>query len=119
MSDKPKPNLWLKHRREGRRLSQDELASRLQVEGFDLTRATISHWEVGRYQPPLNDARFRQALAKILRVSVRQMLIEAGYEIASDDHSEAGERAASILDQLPPEKQSLALDILERLLEHA
>lgn len=119
MGDKPKLNLWLKQRREQLHLSQDELASRLQVEGFDLTRATISHWEVGRYQPPLNDANFRRSLAKILRMSIKDVLVSAGYEINQDDRSQAAERAAYILDQLPPDKQHLALDILERIFEEA
>lgn len=119
MGDKPKRNLWLKDRRERLHLSQEELASRLQVEGFDLTRATVSHWENGRYQPPLNDAAFRRSLAKILRISIKDMLISAGYEVDQDERSQAAERAAYILDQLPPDKQHLALDILERFLEQA
>ncbi|MDX2137949.1 MAG: hypothetical protein SF123_07615 [Chloroflexota bacterium] len=50
-------------------------------------------------------------------MTIREMLIAAGYEIVPVAHTAAGERAASILDQLPSDQQGLALDILEKFLE--
>jgi hypothetical protein len=37
--------------------------------------------------------------------------------LTSQEHTEAGERAAYIVDRLPPDKQELAIGILEQLLE--
>lgn len=110
-------NSWLKSRREMLKINQDELAARLQIAGFDVSRASVSHWENGRHTPPLHDSKFRRALADALRLDVRSMLNLAGYEVNNVDHTEAGERAAFIVDQLPPEKQDLAINILEQFLE--
>jgi transcriptional regulator with XRE-family HTH domain len=106
----------MKERREELGLSQDDLAARLQSAGLNVSRASISHWEMGRYDAPLHDADFRRALATALRLKPRVMLLMAGYEVEDDPHSEAAERAAYIIDQLPPEKQRLALGILEQFL---
>lgn len=114
MRDKPD---WLKSRREAIELKQDELAAKLQLAGFDVSRATISHWETGRHEPPMHDSGFRQALAKALRLNVPTMLRMAGYEVTSEPHSETAEIAAHLVDQLPPDKQRLALKLLETLAE--
>jgi len=106
---------WLRKRREELDLSQEEVASRLQVAGLNVGRSTISHWERGRYNPPLEDASFRQALANILRLSIADLLMRAGYEIADDDRSQAARQAADIVDHLPPDAQGLALDYLQVL----
>lgn len=108
---------WIRTRRKDLRISQEELAARLQIEGVELTAGTISHWENGRYNPPLEDPAFRQALAAALRLSPKNMLSLAGYEVIDHPRTEAGERAAFIVDQLPPDKQDLALGILEQLIQ--
>ena len=106
---------WLRQLREHVGLdTQEELAAQLQLEGFSFTRAAVSHWENGRYNPPLNDAEFRKALAKVLKVSQSELLRLAGFEVEKGDHSEAGEKAAHLIDKLPPDKQDLALKILEQ-----
>lgn len=108
---------WLKTKRKELHLSQEELAARLQVKGIDVTSGAISHWENERYNPPLEDPAFRKALAEILRIDVKTLLLIAGYEVTEIDHSEAAKRAAFIVDQLPSDKRDLALDILEKFLE--
>lgn len=107
---------WIKRKREELHLSQDELAAQLQVEGYDVSRAAVSHWENGKYNPPLDNPEFVRSIARILKMSVNGVLIEAGYPIQLDDFSEAARRAADIVNQLPSTKQSLALGILEQLL---
>jgi transcriptional regulator with XRE-family HTH domain len=112
-----KPN-WLKTYRKRLRISQEDLSAQLQIHGVEVTSGAISHWENGRYNPPLHDPMFRTALANVLRVSINEMLAAAGYETETATRSEAGERAAYIIDQLPPDKQKLALGVLERFLEN-
>jgi len=106
---------WLRQSRERLNLTQDEIAARLQLAGFDFTRGTISHWENGRHELPMHDSLFRQALAEALRLDVRTMLRLAGYEIQEVYRSEAAERVAHMIDQLPPDKQELAVRLVEQL----
>lgn len=106
---------WLKQNRQKLGLSQEELTARLQVAGIDVSRATVSHWENGRYNLPLESVEFRQALANILNMDIKTLLKLAGYEVESKTHSETAERVAWIVDQLPPDKQQLALKLVEQL----
>jgi transcriptional regulator with XRE-family HTH domain len=105
---------WLKSRREQLQISQEELAKKLQLAGFDISRAAISGWETARFNPPLDNNQFRSTLARILQMSIAALLAEAGYEVESS-HTPAGDRGASIIDNLPPERQKLALDLLDVL----
>lgn len=108
---------WLRKRREEIGIdTQDELAARLQLEGESFTRAAISHWENDRNNPPLDLQSFRESLARVLELSVPEMLALAGYEVAQGEHSAAGERAAYIVDELPEEKRNLAIRLLEQLI---
>lgn len=107
---------WLRTYRNKLRITQEELAARLQTRGFEYSAGAISHWEKGRYKPPIHNEEFRNVLASILRITPQEMLSAAGYE-TEQEHSEAGERAATILDRLPPDKQQLALSILEQFRE--
>lgn len=106
---------WLRKRREELKLNQEQLAAQLQLAGFDLTRGAISHWENGRFNPPIEDPNFRLALAQILKMSVTSLLKEAGYEVQMELSTNA-RRAAEIIEQLPPDRQKLALGVLEQFL---
>lgn len=106
---------WFRERRLLLNLSQEDLASKLQVAGFDITRSTISHWENGRYNIPLENPEFRRELANIFRFSIPEMLLLAGYEI-NTAYSEQAQRAANIIDQLPDDDKQLALNVLEQFL---
>lgn len=107
---------WLKQRRNELRFTLDDLAAKLQLEGISISAGAISHWENNRHLPPLDDMDFRQALANSLKVDVSTLLKMAGYEV-SQKHTDTGEKAAYLVDKLPPEKQKLALNILELLAE--
>jgi len=108
---------WLKESRERLNLKQDDIAARLQLAGFDFTRGTISHWENGRHELPMHDAAFRQALADALRLDERTMLRLAGYQVQEVRRSEAADRVAHLIDQLPPDKQELAVRLVEQLVK--
>jgi|SRR6185369_2136749 len=107
---------WLTTRREKIGLTQEELAAQLQLEGFEITRGAISQWENDRYEPPLKKPEFRRALAKILKTTPSSLLKMAGYE-TSGEYSDVAQQAAEIVDQLSPDKQTLALGILEQILK--
>lgn len=108
---------WLKTKRERVGItSQEDFAARLQLEGITVTRSSISHWENGRFQPPLDNPDFRQALVRILKLSEPEILKLAGFKVEASHHSDEAERAAMIVDQLPPDKRGLAVRLLEQLL---
>lgn len=110
-------NNWIKTLRQRAQITQDDLATRLQVAGFEYTRGAINNWESGRNQPPLHDSDFRQAFAEALRVNIRTMLKFAGYEVEATSHSLYAEHAAELVDQLSEDKQKLAIKLLEQLSE--
>lgn len=107
---------WLRTYRKKLSLTQDDLAARLQVSGFEVTPAAISHWETGRYNPPLHNIEFRNVLASILKISPQELLAAEGYE-TEQHHTKAGERAADIVDSLSADQQELVLGILEQFRE--
>ena len=107
---------WLKARRRQINISQEELAARIELEGFEASQKSVSSWETGRHTPNLGDPAFLAALAKALRMSVYALLVAAGFQVNERGHTEAGERAAFIVDQLSEEKRELALGILEQFL---
>gem|GEM_PF-1912602 len=77
------------------------------------------HYPVGKLvdiRIPLDGTNLRHALADVLRMSIRELLYAAGYEVSDQSSSEAGRRAAFILDQLSQDKKQLALGILEQFL---
>lgn len=106
---------WLRQRREELQLNQEELTAKLQTSGVDVTRSTLSHWETGRYQMPLGEPTFRNALASALRLSERDILKRSGFNVGQS-RSEEAERAADIIDMLPEDRKTLALRLLEQFL---
>lgn len=107
---------WLVHLREKQKFTQAGLANQLQLEGYEISPGAISHWENGRYDLPMDDDRFRNLLAGIFKITPAELLAAAGYETQAK-HSEAAERAAALMDQIPEDKRDLALGILEKFLE--
>lgn len=108
---------WIRERREQLGITQEDLAARLQVRGHDFGRTAISHWEKGRYKPPLDNTEFVRAFADVLRLDVQTVLRLSGFEVVSG-HSVVGERLAFIADRLPPAKQQHLLKIAETFLEN-
>lgn len=105
---------WLKRRRGEINLTQEELASKLQLAGFDIARATVGHWETGKVAIPLHDPRFIKTLSGILYMPMPTILKLAGFEFG-DKHHEISEEIAYLVDDLPPEKQELALRLVQQL----
>ena len=111
--------MWLKARRDELRLSQDDLAARLQISGLDVSRAAVSHWETGRDKPPIDNRKSLAAIARALEMLPAEVLLLAGEsEEQNGVYSDAAKHGALIIDRLPPEAQRAAVDqlrVLERL----
>jgi transcriptional regulator with XRE-family HTH domain len=105
---------WLKERRKQINISQKDLAVRLQANGYNVSESAVSHWETGRYAMPLEDVGFRKALGDALNMSIKSILERSGYEI-SQRYSEQAMRAAEIVEKLSPDRQQLAMGLLEQL----
>lgn len=103
--------MWIKHRREEIGLTQEELASKLNV-----SRAAVSHWESGRNAPQMDDSAFVQTLADALKLDANSILKLAGFEVDSE-HSEYAVKVAAIIDKLPESKQRQILHIVQTFLE--
>lgn len=108
---------WLKQRREELQLSQEELTKLLNDKHHLLSRSAVSAWENSRSGPSLDDKDYRNYLARALQLDVTELLRRAGYEVLPSKHTNEGERAAFIVDQLPPSKRELALKLLEALID--
>src|SRR4051812_5393687 len=108
----------IRERREALGLSQDELAVQLQAVGLDVTRATISHWETGRYSSPLDCVNEGIILAKVLKISLTDLLRLVDTETPNRDYSEAARRAALIVEHLNPEAQQVAVKQLQALQQY-
>lgn len=106
---------WISKRREQLGITQGDLAARLQIAGLDVTRATVSHWEKGRYHPPLHEPEGRRALSIALKMSIPSILTAAGFEISAK-YGEDALKAAEIVEQLPEDQKRLAIGILEQIL---
>lgn len=107
---------WILEQRKKLRLSQQDLADQLQLEGHNVSRSAVSNWENGINNPPLENHDFRYALSRILKLSVPEILSLSGFE-TSEELSEEAIRAAVIIDQIPPSKRKMALGILEQILK--
>jgi transcriptional regulator with XRE-family HTH domain len=83
--------------------------------GFEVSKSTISHWEIGRNRLPLDDPQFRTAMALALELDVAMMLNQLGYEVSSENRSDEARLAADIVDQLPKDAKVLAIDYLKLL----
>jgi hypothetical protein len=92
-----------------------ELTRLLQLEGLDVARSTVSAWEVGPNSPQLEKPEVRTALMRVLKLSESELLSRAGFKSSDHHRSEAAEVGADIINELPPDKQDLAVRILEQL----
>lgn len=106
---------WLRIRRQELKLSQDDLVTRLQADGLDVSRAALSAWEIGRAPSPLDDVRKIKILANALEVDVSVLLEIADIEIESAHQSESARRGAMIIDRMSPANQKAAVEVLRAL----
>lgn len=104
---------WLKYYREKKGYSQDDLARELNLLGQNWSRSSISNWETGKFHLPLEEIEFRQALAKVLGISLAELLFAAGYEV-SGDYDPQAIQAAELVMRIQPENRGLALRVLEQ-----
>jgi len=105
---------WIATRRKQANLSQEGLAKELQLRGHDISRGTISHWELSISKPPLEDAEFANSLADVFNISVLTLLSEAGYKFTYA-FSDNARKAAELIEKMPQTRQDTALGILEQL----
>lgn len=99
----------MRDRREELRLTLDDVAARLQLEGVSYTAASVGHWETGRRNPPMHDSQFVEALSKVLKVDVSTVLRLSGFPVSAR-YSEMSERIASIAEKLTePDRRQLLM----------
>lgn len=109
---------WIREQRKKLGLSQQDLVNQLQLEGFEISRSSVSNWEKGEFNPPLENYDFRYALSKVLKLSMTEIVAMSGLE-TSERLSTDAIRAAEIVDQIPPKKRKMALGILEQILKES
>lgn len=83
---------WIKKRREHLGLSQEELVARLQLNGLDVARSTVSSWEIGKHVTPLDSLIAVRAIAQSLEMSLGEIMGELGY-LLPDQSLDPAERA--------------------------
>lgn len=96
-------------------MSYADLARELTLRGKSTSRANVGHWVRGRHSPPMDDPGFRIALAAALQLDVNDLMSKAGYAIIEAERSREALRAADIVDRLPSDAKSLALEYLDML----
>lgn len=107
---------WFRRRRLDLDYSQAHVARLLELQGYSVSPGTISHWEKGRYNIPLEDINARHAISTVLQIDVAKMLEEAGYGLVQKKvFSEVAQQAATIVDKLPPDAQKVAIEQLRAL----
>lgn len=90
---------WIQTRRKQLGLSQEDLATRLQLLNIDVGRGAISHWEQGRY-PPRQDAKFVMAMAEALEMTSLSVLLNLGHELPSRGIAELSDYEREIIEAL-------------------
>lgn len=106
---------FLRSRRVQLGITQGELARRLTEYGHQASSSRVGHWETGRNRAPLEDALFREALARALEMDVNAILDELGYIVDESNLSAEAWRAATIVQHLSPVGRQLAIDYLQVL----
>ena len=69
---------YIRSRRKGLDISQEALAARLSISGYDCTESAVSHWEHGRAEPPIENPVFANALAIALEVNPSDLVRATG-----------------------------------------
>lgn len=106
---------FIKTRRNELELSLADLARLITVHGYSTEKQTVSHWEHGRNNPPIEQARFRVALALALEVDVNELLEKTGFIRPLSSRSKASALGAEIIESLDEETQQTALELLKAL----
>lgn len=104
----------IRERREELRITQEDLGIAITLHGFNVSRSTISSWELERCHFPVRIKEARLALARALKLSEEE-IAKAGDLLVETDFSENALKAASIIDRLTEETQETAIIILSAL----
>lgn len=104
---------WMQERRKELRLSQEELANRLQAEGWDISRSSVSAWEQGYNNPPVDKEGFLTVLSTVFKMSVPEILAAFGYQTSVEATSPEIIRATELMRKLPSNAQKEALEHIE------
>lgn len=75
----PNLNEYLRRRRLAIAVTQEEVARRLTTGGYPISKASITHWEAGRYNPPMDDPQFVLCLIEALEDEPLHFFAETGY----------------------------------------
>jgi hypothetical protein len=94
-------------------MSYADLAGELSNRGYDVTRSAVQHWVSGKNIPPVEDKRFRVLLASALQLDSNDMMMRFGYYTFESDRSREARRAADMIDLLPDDQKSFALEYLD------
>jgi transcriptional regulator with XRE-family HTH domain len=99
---------FIKDQRTIRRLSLQRLVNLLAHHGYDVTRAGVSSWEIGRTMPPIYDEAFRHALAGALGMDEDEMISLMGF---TKEMTLEARLAVEVINKLPEpaRKRLLAL----------
>lgn len=104
----------IRDRREELRLTQEDLGIAMTLHGFNVSRSTVSSWELERCHFPVRIKEARLALARALKLSEEE-IAKAGGLVVNSEFSEIALRAASIMDRLSEQHQATAITILAAL----
>jgi len=105
---------WINHRRKELDLSLSALSDRFFQYDYEISKSGIAHWESGRTSPPIDEARFRYILARVLETDVNTILMQTGYILDYPSNSIVNQ-IAEIVDHLSEDKQKLALKLVKQL----
>lgn len=105
----------LRHRREELGLSRASLSKIIKEYGYQITGVGISHWEAGRRRVSLDDPVLLNALSMSLSIDRLTLLQARGIEIASTGRTPEARLASEIIDSLPPDERTTAIEHLKVL----
>jgi hypothetical protein len=108
-------NEFLRQRLKELGLSFAGLQARLAEQDYNVTRAAVGHWVLGSRKPPIGDKEFMEILARALEMNYADLWEQTGLYTPLEERSPTAQRIAEIVDRMPPEKQDLALRIIEEL----
>jgi transcriptional regulator with XRE-family HTH domain len=75
---------WIRTMRERHRMTQEDFIEALKhYYGKGIAKSTLSGWEGGQKNPPIEDSAFISALAKVFSVTTAEVLQGSGYELGA------------------------------------
>lgn len=103
----------LRRRREELGLSRAMLSRDLDDFGYSVSGMGIAHWESGKRSAPIDDPALIEAISLALGLDKISIFQARGINIASAGRTPEGRLAAEIVDALPPDERTTAIDYLK------